>query len=58
MKKYTVKVWEEGCGSFTFTGVEAKNRNAACESAISTYKIFMEETEIKGLSATCTLELV
>ena len=56
MKKYTVKVWEEGCGAFIFKGIEAANKNAACREGINTYMIFMEETDIAPLSATATLE--
>lgn len=56
MKKYTVTVWEEGCGAFIFKGIEAANKNAACREGINTYMIFMEETDIAPLSATAYLE--
>lgn len=56
MKKYTVNVWEEGCGAFIFKGVEAPNKNAACADAIKTYMFIMEETDIAPLSATAKLE--
>lgn len=58
MRNYTVKVFEEGCGTFTFTGITASNKNEACRQGLDTYMIFVEETEIKGLSATATLERV
>lgn len=56
MRKYTVKVWEDGCGSFTFKGIEASNKNEACQEGIEVYKIFAEDLEIKTLNATATLE--
>ena len=56
MKKYTVKVFEEGCGAFIFKGIEAGNKNAACANAISTYMWFVEETEIGSVSAVAQLE--
>lgn len=57
MRKYTVKVFEEGCGAFIFTGVEAPNKNAACADAIKSYYMyFAEETEIAPLSAVANLE--
>lgn len=56
MKKYTVKVFEEGCGAFVFKGVEAANKNAACANAIQTYMWFVEETEIAPVSAVAQLE--
>ena len=56
MKKYTVKVFEEGCGAFIFKGIEADNKNAACANAISTYMWFVEETEIGSVSAVAQLE--
>jgi len=57
MKTYKVRVWEEDCGSFIFTGVEASNKNEACARSISDYMLLVEETEIKGLSATAYLEI-
>lgn len=54
--KYTVKVFEEGCGAFIFNGVQAANKNAACAEAIKTYMLFVEETEIAPLTAVATLE--
>lgn len=56
MRKYTVKVWEDGCGAFIFKGIEASNKNEACREGIDVYKIFAEDTEIKALNATATLE--
>ena len=56
MKKYTVNVFEEGCGAFIFRGIEAANKNAACAEAISTYMLFVEETEIAPLTAVAKLE--
>ena len=56
MKKYTVKVFEEGCGAFIFSGVEAPNKNVACADAIKAYMYFVEETEIAPLSAVAKLE--
>ena len=56
MRKYTVKVFEEGCGAFIFKGVEAANKNAACAEGIATYVAFMSETEIAPLSAVANLE--
>jgi hypothetical protein len=57
MKTYKVRVWEEDCGSFIFTGVEASNKNEACARSISDYILLVEETEIKGLNATAYLEI-
>ena len=57
MKKYTVNVFEEGCGAFIFRGIEAANKNAACAEAISTYMLFVEEIPLSGpLSAVAKLE--
>lgn len=43
--KFTVEVWEEGCGSFIFTGVEAKNKNEACDQGIDNFYLFCDEEE-------------
>jgi len=56
MKSYTVRVWEEDCGAFIFHGIEAEHKNGACCKAIDTYMLFVEETEIKALTASATLE--
>ena len=57
MKKYEVRVNEEGCGSWIFKGVEAANKNAACAEAISAYMFFVEEIPLVGpLSAVAKLE--
>jgi hypothetical protein len=58
MRNYTVKVFEDDCGTFTFTGIPASNKNEACRKGLETFMIFLEETEIKGVSATATLERV
>lgn len=56
MRNYTVTVWEEGCGSFIFKGIEAANKNAACREGISAYMLFVEETDVAPLSAVAKLE--
>jgi hypothetical protein len=56
MSKFTVKVWEDGCGAFIFKGIEASSKNEACQEGIEVYKIFAEDLEIKTLNATATLE--
>ena len=57
MKKYEVKVFEEGCGAWIFNGVEAANKNAACAEAIKAYMCFVEEIPLVGpLSAVANLE--
>lgn len=58
MFKYTVEVWEEGCGSFIFKGIEAANKNEACKEGIDTYMIFLEGVSAPDLNATATLERV
>lgn len=56
MKSYTVRVMEEGCGAWTFTGVEAPNKNVACAEAIKIYMVFCQEIDIAPLTAVATLE--
>lgn len=56
MHKFTVKVWEEDCGTWTFTGVQASNKNEACARSIRDYMLFVEEIATKRVSATATLE--
>ena len=57
MKKYEVRVNEEGCGEWIFRGVEAENKNKACAEAIRAYMLFVEEIPLAGpLSAVAKLE--
>ena len=57
MKKYEVRVNEEGCGAWIFRGVEAENKNQACADAIRAYMYFVEEIPLVGpLSAVAKLE--